>query len=134
MEASGVESKGGFRGYPVSWIRQDGVRGVGKLGTGARGRPGETHVDLSGGIVSAQALEPIQALLKWVQSKQGHVTRIDCALDDREGKVPMAIIRSAMEAGQCVTRAGQKRHIVSSFTHGAQQITGESLYLGQSTE
>ena len=29
------KAKGGFRGYPLSWIRTDGLRGVGKLGTNA---------------------------------------------------------------------------------------------------
>ena len=27
------KAKGGFRGYPLSWMRADGLRGVGKLGT-----------------------------------------------------------------------------------------------------
>jgi phage replication initiation protein len=26
-------AKGGFRGYPLSWMRADGLREVGKLGT-----------------------------------------------------------------------------------------------------
>ena len=25
-------AKGGFRGYPLSWIKSDGLQGVGKLG------------------------------------------------------------------------------------------------------
>ena len=43
------KAKGGFRGYPLSWMRSDGLRGVGKLGTNAPRRPNEIHVDLSGG-------------------------------------------------------------------------------------
>ncbi|MEX5217493.1 MAG: replication initiation factor domain-containing protein [Nitrospira sp.] len=133
MEAVGGQwsrAKGGFRGYPVSWIRQDGVRGVGKLGSGARGRPGETHVDLSGGIVGAQALDQVQSPLKWIQEKQGHVTRIDCALDDRQGKVSVAMVRKAIDAGQCVTRAGQVRDMGSRLIHGTRAVTGETLYVG----
>jgi phage replication initiation protein len=55
------KAKGGFRGYPLSWIRSDGVQGVGKLGTNAPRRPNEIHVDLSGGLVSALTLEQIRA-------------------------------------------------------------------------
>ena len=40
-------AKGGFRGYPLSWIRSDGGHGVGKLGTNAPRRPNEIHVDLT---------------------------------------------------------------------------------------
>jgi hypothetical protein len=77
------KAKGGFRGYPLSWMRVDGLRGVGKLGTNAPRRPNEIHVDLSGGLASALTLDQIRTLLQWVHKQQGHVTRIDCALDDR---------------------------------------------------
>jgi phage replication initiation protein len=79
-------AKGGFRGYPLSWIRSDGrTAGVGKLGTNAPRRPNEIHVDLSGGLVSALTLDQVRVLLKWIHEQQGHVTRMDCALDDRAG-------------------------------------------------
>ena len=81
------KAKGGFRGYPLSCIRSDGGHGVGKLGTNAPRRPNEIHVDLSGGLVSALTLDQVRVLLKWVHAQQGHVTRIDCALDDRAGTV-----------------------------------------------
>ena len=123
-------AKGGFRGYPLSWIRSDGVQGVGKLGTNAPRRPNEIHVDLSGGLVSALTLAQIRILLKWVHEKQGHVTRIDCALDDRAGTVPMATIRQAVVDGQCVTRAAQVRQIVSNLTRGTGATTGETMYFG----
>jgi phage replication initiation protein len=42
------KAKGGFRGYPLSWMRADGLRGVGKLGTNAPRRPNEIHVDSVG--------------------------------------------------------------------------------------
>jgi phage replication initiation protein len=123
-------AKGGFRGYPLSWIRSDGLHGVGKLGTNAPRRPNEIHVDLSGGLVSALTLDQVRVLLKWVHAQQGHVTRIDCALDDRAGTVPVSTIREAVSAGQCVTRAAQVRHIVSNLTHGTGATTGETMYFG----
>ncbi len=124
------KAKGGFRGYPLSWIRSDGLHGVGKLGTNAPRRPNEIHVDLSGGLVSALTLGQISELLKWVHAQQGHVTRIDCALDDRSGTVPVATVREAVLAGQCVTRAAQVRHIASNLTHGSGASTGETMYFG----
>ena len=124
------KAKGGFRGYPLSWMRADGLRGVGKLGTNAPRRPNEIHVDLSGGLASALTLDQIRTLLKWVHKQQGHVTRIDCALDDRAGAVPVSTIREAVSAGQCVTRAAQVRHIVSNLTHGTGATTGETMYFG----
>ncbi len=123
-------AKGGFRGYPLSWIRSDGAQGVGKLGTNAPRRPNEIHVDLSGGLVSALSLEQIRALLRWVHEQQGHVTRIDCALDDRAGTVPMATIRQAVADGHCVTRAAQVRQIVSNLTRGTGATTGQTMYFG----
>ena len=124
------KAKGGFRGYPLSWMRADGLRGVGKLGTNAPRRPNEIHVDLSGGLASALTLDQIRTLLKWVHAQQGHVTRIDCALDDRAGTVPVSTIREAVAAGLCVTRAAQVRHIVSNLTHGTGATTGETMYFG----
>jgi phage replication initiation protein len=65
------KAKGGFRGYPLSWMRTDGLRGVGKLGTNAPRRPNEIHVDLSGGLASALTLDQIRTLLKWMHRCQG---------------------------------------------------------------
>ena len=65
-----------------------------------------------------------------MHEQQGHVTRIDCALDDRTGSVPVATVREAVSAGQCVTRAAQVRHIASNLTHGTGASTGETLYFG----
>ncbi len=124
------KAKGGFRGYPLSWIKSDGLRGVGKLGTNAPRRPNEIHVDLSGGLVSTLTLQQVQTLLKWVHAQQGHATRIDCALDDRAATVSVATIREAVSAGQCITRSTQVRHIASNLTHGTGASTGETLYFG----
>jgi phage replication initiation protein len=46
------------------------------------------------------------------------------------GTVPVATVREAVSAGQCVTRATQVRHIASNLTHGTGATTGETLYFG----
>ena len=83
-----ARGKTGFRGYPLSWILTDPSRGVGLLGTGAPRRPREVHVDLSAGIVSSWELTKVRAILQWVVQQQGHFTRLDCALDDRNRLSP----------------------------------------------
>jgi DNA relaxase NicK len=123
-------NKTGFRGYPVSWIRADGARGVGKLGTGAPRKPWEVHVDLSAGIVSAWPMDRVRSVLKWIYAQQGQVTRIDCALDDRIGRVPLPVVRAALAAGQCVTRAERIQTITSGNLHGPHAVTGETVYFG----
>jgi phage replication initiation protein len=75
------KAKGGFRGYPLSWMR---------VGRPARGRQTwapmplgvrmKSMWTLSGGLASALTLDQIRTLLQWVHAQQGHVTRIDCAL------------------------------------------------------
>ncbi len=124
------QNKTGFRGYPVSWIRADGARGVGKLGTGAPRKPWEVHVDLSAGIVSTWTMDRVRSVLKWIYAQQGQVTRIDCALDDRLARVPLSVVRAALAAGQCVTRAGLIQTITSGNLHGPHAITGETVYFG----
>lgn len=123
-------NKTGFRGYPVSWIRADGARGVGKLGTAAPRKPWEVHVDLSAGIVSAWEMDRVRSILKWIYAQQGQVTRIDCALDDRLGRVPLSVVRAALAAGQCVTRAERIQTITSGNLHGPHAVTGETVYFG----
>lgn len=82
-----IESETGFRGYPKCWISADGSRGTGKLDTDAPRRVREVHVDLSGRIVSAWDFDKIRGTLRWIRKQKGHVTRIDCALDDRKSLV-----------------------------------------------
>jgi len=104
-------------------------RGVGKLGTGAPRAPVEVHVDLSAGIVSSWPAAKWRTVLQWIWQHDGHLTRIDCALDDRETTVPLQTIKQAIEAGQCVTRADRLQIISASSIHkGTPQ--GETLYVG----
>jgi DNA relaxase NicK len=119
----------GFRGYPASWISTSASRGVGKLGTGAPRAPLEVHVDLSAGIVAPWPSGKVRTVLQWIVKQDGHLTRLDCALDDRNSCVPLSTIRQAIEAGQCVTRADRMQSISSSSIHKATP-SGETLYLG----
>ena len=101
-----TKSDTGFRGYPASWITAGAGRGVGKLGTRAPRAPLEVHVDLSAGIVAPWPIEKVRTVLQWILKQDGHLTRLDCALDDRKSCVPLSTIRQAIETGQCVTRGG----------------------------
>ena len=124
-----TKSDNGFRGYPASWITASANRGVGKLGTGAPRAPLEVHVDLSAGIVAPWSSGKVRAVLQWILKQDGHLTRLDCALDDRNSCVPLSTIRQAIEIGQCVTRADRMQRISSSSIHTATP-SGETLYLG----
>ena len=119
----------GFRGYPASWITTSASRGVGKLGTGAPRNAKEVHVDLSAGIVAPWPTEKVRTVLQWILKQDGHLTRLDCALDDRNSYVPLSTIRQAIEAGQCVTRADRMQRISSRSIH-TDTPSGETLYLG----
>lgn len=124
-----TKSDTGFRGYPSSWITTGAGRGVGKLGTGALRAPREVHVDLSAGIVAPWPSGKVRTVLQWIMKHDGHLTRLDCALDDRVSSVPLSIIRQAIEAGQCVTRADRMQRISSGSLHKGTP-SGETLYLG----
>ena len=119
----------GFRGYPASWITTSASRGVGKLGTRAPRAPLEVHVDLSAGIVAPWPSGKVRTVLQWILKHDGHLTRLDCALDDRNSYVPLSTIKQAIEIGQCVTRAERLQSISSSSIHKATP-SGETLYLG----
>ena len=119
----------GFRCYPASWITASAGRGIGILGSGARRAPLEVHVDLSAGIVAPWPSGKVRAGLQWIVKQDGHLTRLDCALDDRASSVPLATIRHAIEVGHCVTRADRMQRIASSSIHKGTP-SGETLYLG----
>ena len=124
-----TKSEVGFRGYPASWITASSGRGVGKLGTGAHRSPLEVHVDLSAGIVAPWPTDKVRAVLQWIVKQDGHLTRLDCALDDRNNCVPLSTIRQAIEVGQCVTRADRIQSISSSSIHKGTP-SGETIYVG----
>ena len=68
-------------------------------------------------------------MLQWIFKHEGHLTRLDCALDDRTSTVPLTTIKQAIETGQCVTRADRMQTIASSSIHKGTP-SGETLYLG----
>ena len=129
LEGDWTKVKGGFRGYRFVWITTSTGRGIGKLGTGVDRNPGEVHVDLSGGLVAQWLPEKVRAVLQWVLNKNGHLTRLDCALDDRVSSVSLTTIKDAIEAGQCVTRAKCWQKTWSGLIHEGTS-TGETVYLG----
>jgi len=124
-----TKTKGGFRGYRFVWITTSTGRGIGKLGTGVDRNPAEVHVDLSGGLVAQWPPEKVRAILQWVLEKHGHLTRLDCALDDRVTSVSLMTIKDAIAAGQCVTRAKCWQKTWSGLIHEG-TATGETVYLG----
>jgi phage replication initiation protein len=124
-----TKSATGFRGYPASWITASASRGVGKLGTGAPRAPLEVHVDLSAGIVAPWPTDKVRTVFQWIVKQEGHLTRLDCALDDRASCVPLSTIRQAIASGQCVTRADRMQRISSRSIH-KDTPSGETLYLG----
>jgi phage replication initiation protein len=129
LEGDWTKVKGGFRGYRFVWITTSTGRGIGKLGTGVDRNPGEVHVDLSGGLVAQWLPEKVRAVLQWVLNKNGHLTRLDCALDDRVRSVSLTTIKDAVAAGQCVTRAKCWQKTWSGLIHEG-TATGETVYLG----
>lgn len=124
-----TKSEVGFRGYPRSWMTAGAGRGIGKLGTSALRAPREVHVDLSAGIVASWPIDKVRTVMQWILSGEGHLTRLDCALDDRNSSVPLSTIRQAIEAGQCVTRADRMQRISSGSIHKG-TASGETIYIG----
>ena len=99
------ETTTGFRGYPTCWLTNPGRHGVGKLGTGVPRNAKEVHVDLSEGIVSTWDEPKIRSVLAWLFAREGHITRMDVALDDRAAGVSIAQVKHAVDDGQAVTRS-----------------------------
>ena len=123
-----TRGKAGFRGYPLSWLWNAGA-GIGLLGTGAPRQPREVHVDLSAGIVSAWERGRVRDMLRWIIQQRGHITRVDCALDDRRPLVALDVIQTAAEAGQCITRA-DRAQVIRSFSLHKGTTYGATMYVG----
>jgi phage replication initiation protein len=119
----------GFRGYPESWICRDG-NAVTLMGYGARDRPGEVHFQLAGQVCQSKTYEELQSLVHWIQrDKQGHLTRLDVAFDDRAGVMSVQDAVTAVRAGQCVTRS-RKWNFHSGGTIESGKEEGGTLYIG----
>ncbi|MDE3018833.1 MAG: replication initiation factor domain-containing protein, partial [Nitrospirota bacterium] len=74
----------------------------------------------------------VKTVLDWINEHQGHVTRFDCALDDRASQVTLEHVKAAVAAGQCLTRARQFRLVAASDLNQG-TATGETLYFGSPT-
>ena len=70
----------------------------------------------------------VRTVLQWILKQDGHLTRLDCALDDRNSCVPLSTIRQAIEVGQCVTRADRSQRISSSSIHKGTPKRRDDLY------
>ena len=125
-----TKSDTGFRGYPASWITASAGRGIGKLGTRAPTcSPRSPCRSLRRNCRAVAGREGSHGPSNGFVKQEGHLTRLDCALDDRASCVPLSTIRQAIEAGQCVTRADRMQRISSRSFHKATP-SGETLYLG----
>jgi phage replication initiation protein len=91
--------------------------------------PHEVHVDLSAGIGALWSFDTVRTVIQWALSRDGHLTRLDCALDDRASRVGLSTTKHAIEAGQCVTRADRLQRMSSGSIHTGTP-SGETLYLG----
>ncbi|MEO7859991.1 MAG: replication initiation factor domain-containing protein, partial [Nitrospirales bacterium] len=129
IDGEWFETTTGFRGYPIGWLTSQGRQGVGKLGTGTPRNPKEVHVDLSAGIVSTWDEAKIRVVLAWLFARGGHVTRMDVALDDREGLVSIAEVKEAVTSGHAVTRS-QKFQVLAGSSLRDGTSTGDTLYFG----
>ena len=125
-----MELDKGFHGYPQAWLCLSTAGGSGRMGTGMPHRHGEIHVSLSGEIVSAWEPEKVQAICRWVREKKGHGTRVDLALDDREGHATVAHVMEAADLGQGVMRWSSYDAKRRCSHKGKDEVQGEMITFG----
>jgi DNA relaxase NicK len=124
-----VEAKVGFRGYPKLMVCPTANGGLGRIGYANPQRPKEVHVDLTGGFLAGWTYDELRTLASWVDSKGGHVGRLDNAFDDRAGIVTVADVAQAVKSGHAVMRARQWRQIEGGDVE-RRQSTGATFELG----
>lgn len=117
----------GWRGYRDSWCRREG-EAVTLMGANMKGYPGEVHVQLSGAAIRSMEMGALYSLHHWVKSKQGHMTRLDVALDDFSGLLDIDRINQAMKDGQIVSRSREYQCIESGDLKTGKG--GKSIYIG----
>lgn len=118
---------GNWRGYQDTWQRRDGEE-VTIVGGNMKGRPGEVHIQLAGAACRGAGYGWLQNFARWVESKQGHATRLDVAFDDRSGVVSVDQVEQALESGQCVTRSRRWR-VEKGGAIGSRDV-GKTVYFG----
>lgn len=118
---------GNWRGYQDTWQRRDGEE-VTIVGGNMKGRPGEVHIQLSGAACRGAGYSVLKSVAQYIEEKQGHLTRLDLAFDDRSGAVTVEQVEQSIEAGQCVTRSREYR--VEKGGRLGSTDRGKSIYLG----
>ena len=118
---------GSWRGYQDTWQRREGDE-VTIVGGNMKGRPGEVHIQLAGAACRGAGYEGMKSVAQYIEQKQGHLTRLDLAFDDRSGKLNVEMVEAAIEAGQIVTRS-REVNIQKGKRLGTKEF-GRSIYLG----
>ena len=116
-----------WRGYQDAWKRREGEE-MTIIGGNMKGRPGEVHIQLAGATCRGAGYEGLKSVAQYIEQKQGHLTRLDMAFDDRSGAVTVEQIEQAIEAGQCVTRSRDYR--VEKGGRIGSLEKGKTVYLG----
>jgi len=124
-----VADEKGFQGYGRSWICRGQTGGYGRIGTAAKRAPQEVHVDLSQELLSGWTYARFQAVAQWVFARNGHVGRLDVALDDRSGLIDVDGIYAAVVAGHCVSHF-RKSQLIAGLDLGSGADTGKTLCMG----
>ncbi len=124
-----IKDQKGFQGYTQSWLSRGNAGGLGRIGTGAKRAPREVHVDLSQELIGDWTYEKFQRVCRWVFERQGHLGRIDVALDDRSGVIDIDRIYEAVVKGQCVSHFRQSR-LIAGLDLGSGSDTGKTICLG----
>lgn len=118
----------GWRGYANSWERREG-EAVTLMGANMPGCPGQVHVQLAGAASKSMPLGAIQSLMHYVKVvKQGHVTRVDIAMDDFTGLLNVDHVEQSIEQGKMVTRS--KEWSVQKSGNLKTGKVGKSIYIG----
>mgnify|MGYP003387180689 FL=1 len=118
----------GWRGYANSWERREG-EAVTLMGSNMPGCPGQVHVQLAGAASKAMPLGALQSLHHWIKNtKEGHYTRADIAMDDFSGLLNLDEVEQSIESGKMVTRS----KIWSSQKSGNLKTgkVGKTVYIG----
>lgn len=69
------------------------------------------------------------ALVEWVWQHGGHLTRVDIALDERQGLLDMAVIQAKLEAGEY--RSAAKFWMSETSGRKRAEVAGRTIYLGR---
>lgn len=102
-----------------------------KMGWGSSTAPGQVHFDLPGSYVSKLEYKELQRLAKFIQSKDGHLTRTDHAFDHHGEMISVEKVKEAHRIGQVVKRS-RKVTIYQKHEDGRESlsIVGDTIQFG----